>query len=69
MVWSERVHVYLQDVLFVKAFGLFCMIAYDCYEYEAFRFATQIKNSSLPHMILVSEDTQRSICVQHRVVQ
>ena len=26
-VWSERVHVYLQDGLFAKAFGLFL---YDC---------------------------------------
>ena len=34
------VHVYLQDGLWARPLWMWGMIAYDSYEYEAFRFAT-----------------------------
>ena len=44
----------------------FRMIAYDCYEYEAFALPLRFKKQLSPtHDFLVSEDTQRNICVQH----
>ena len=50
MVWSEcEFMCTFKMVFFVKAFGLFFrMIAYDCYEYEAFALPLRFKKQSFP---------------------